>query len=53
MEKIATVDDMKKLILETRAKKIKLRLAAEAAEAFIMVCMRSIERQSGINNQTD
>jgi len=36
MEKIAAVDEMKKTILETRARKMKLRLAAEAAEAFIM-----------------
>ena len=42
---------MKKLILETRAKKIKLRLAAEAAEAFIMVIKR--ESESEIDNRTD
>ena len=36
-EKMGTVDEMKKSILETRSKKLKLRLAAESAEAFIMV----------------
>ena len=51
MEKIATVDQMKKLILETRARKMKLRLAAEAAEAFIMV--RKYTNNSILSTRTD